>query len=97
MPIHRKNGKTIFSTISLAEFTDPSSFKSYEELKVQLNNVLGENPDMSTQQREDLSMTAESAPMKSVEAVTAVSEPNLGSSDDDDDTMSYFSKLANED
>jgi len=90
---------TIYSQVhSLAEFTDPSSFKSYEELKVQLNNVLGENPDMSTQQREDLSITAESAPMKTVEAVSA--EPvqdTSGSDDDDDDTMSYFSKLANED
>jgi len=40
---------------------------------------------------EDLSVTAESAPMKTVEPVS------MSSTDDDDDTMSYFSKLANED
>lgn len=82
---------------SLNEFTDPATFKSYDELKTRLNMVLG-NEGMSTQQREDLSITAESAPMKTVEAVSA--EPvqdTSGSDDDDDDTMSYFSKLANED
>ena len=82
---------------SLNEFTDPATFKSYDELKARLNMVLG-NDGMSTQQREDLSITAESAPMKTVEAVSA--EPvqdTSGSDDDDDDTMSYFSKLANED
>lgn len=82
---------------SLNEFTDPGTFKSYDELKTRLNMVLG-NEGMSTQQREDLSITAESAPMKTVEAVSA--EPvqdTSGSDDDDDDTMSYFSKLANED
>ena len=82
---------------SLNEFTDPGTFKSYDELKARLNMVLG-NEGMSTQQREDLSITAESAPMKTVEAVSA--EPvqdTSGSDDDDDDTMSYFSKLANED
>ena len=82
---------------SLNEFTDPATFKSYDELKARLNMVLG-NEGMSTQQREDLSITAESAPMKTVEAVSA--EPvqdTSGSDDDDDDTMSYFSKLANED
>lgn len=89
----------IYSQVhSLKEFTDPSTFKSYEELKAQLDTVLGDSPSMTTQQREDLSITAESAPMKSVEAVSAAPQETLDtSSDDDDDTMSYFSKLANSD
>ena len=54
--------------------------------------VLGHGDTLTAQQVEDLTVTAESAPMKTVEPVsTAVIE------EDDDDTMSYFSKLANED
>ena len=81
----------------LGEFTDPATFKSYEELKARLDTVLGNDMSMTTQQREDLSMTAESAPMKTVEAVSAAPQQDTSGSDDDDDTMSYFSKLANED
>lgn len=81
----------------LNEFVDPSTFKSYEELKARMDMVLGNDMSMTTQQREDLSMTAESAPMKTVEAVSAAPQQDTSGSDDDDDTMSYFSKLANED
>jgi len=79
----------------LNEFTDPANYKSYEELKARLDAVLGVGGDFTPQQQEDLSVTAESAPMKTVEP----SEPSSVSSDDDedDDTMSYFSKLAAED
>ena len=80
---------------SLQEFTDPANYKSYEELKARLDAVLGVGGNFTPQQQEDLSTTAETAPMKTVEP----SEPSSVSSDDeeDDDTMSYFSKLAAED
>jgi hypothetical protein len=80
----------------LAEFTDPSNYKSYEELKARLDTVLGSGPSFTAQQQEDLSVTAESAPMKSVEpALSVVSSDETD--DEDDDTMSYFKKLASED
>jgi hypothetical protein len=77
----------------LGEFTDPTNYKSYDELKARLNAVLGASESFTAQQQEDLSVTAESTPMKSVEPV----ETSSANSSDEDDTMSYFSRLANED
>ena len=77
---------------SLAEFTDPASYKSYDELKSRLDTVLGQGDTLTAQQVEDLTVTAESAPMKTVESVSTTA-----TDEDDDDTMSYFSKLASED
>jgi len=72
---------------ALGEFTDPANYKSYDELQARLNAVLGMEGSFTPQQEEDLSITAESAPIKSVESAIS----------DDDDDMSYFSKLASED
>ena len=77
----------------LGEFTDSTNYKSYDELKARLNAVLGTSESFTAQQQEDLSVTAESSPMKSVEPV----ETSSANSSDEDDTMSYFSRLANED
>lgn len=77
----------------LNEFVDPANYKSYEELKARLDAVLGVAGSFTPQQQEDLSVTAESSPMKSVEPSESLSI----SDEDDDDTMSYFSKLASED
>lgn len=77
----------------LGEFTDPTNYKSYDELKARLNAVLGTSESFTAQQQEDLSVTAESTPIKSVEPV----ETSSANSSDEDDTMSYFSRLANED
>ena len=79
---------------SLKEFTDPSTYKSYEELKAKLNQVLGGTAAPVT--------TAESVAMDSVAEAPAIKEaapsytPQVASSDDDDDTLSYFAKLAND-
>ena len=72
---------------ALGEFTDPANYKSYDELQARLNAVLGMEGSFTPQQEEDLSITAESAPIKSVDSAIS----------DDDDDMSYFSKLASED
>lgn len=75
---------------SLKEFTDPSSFKSYDELKVKLTRVLGEGGHVtSSAEQIDLDETIENDP---------VPQPAMASSSnkDDDDTMSYFAKLAAE-
>jgi hypothetical protein len=71
----------------LGEWTDPANYKSYDELKARLNLVLGEAAPRTVQQRVDLDTRAEPAPMKTAEAASI----------DEDDTMSYFAKLAADD
>jgi hypothetical protein len=72
------------SEYSLKEFTDPISFKTYEELNLKLTRVLGEGGAVTTTAEQvDLDETI-ADPM--VSAVAAEKKP--------DDTMSYFAKLA---
>lgn len=76
----------------LNEFTDPKSYKSYEELSARLAMVLGESAPRTVKQEVALDMVAEPTPLKESPA------PSFDASDDDDDdTMSYFAKLAQED
>ena len=75
---------------SLTEFTAPTNFKSYDELKKRLDDVLSGTvtPTATAMMDEDV-----------VETPTFKSEPEpkIPSVDeDDDDTMSYLQKLANE-
>ena len=75
---------------SLTDFTAPTNFKSYDELKKRLDDVLSGTvtPTATAMMDEDV-----------VETPTFKSEPEpkIPSVDeDDDDTMSYFQKLANE-
>ena len=84
----------------IAEFTDPASFKSYDELKGRLQVVLGEavggNAVASTA---NVSQSAEenvgrSAPEPEIVSAQA---PAVGTEEDEDDTLSYFAKMAQED
>lgn len=83
----------------ISEFIDPKSYKSYDELKTKMYTVLGEQaprtvkqsvaldeeiPGFETRQRSAPQPVA-AAPQQTAEAV------------DEDDTMSYFAKLAAED
>ena len=70
----------------LREFTDAKNYKTYEELKTKLANVLGEALPQTVQQTVSLDETAPAPQPKAVEA----------QDNDDDDTMSYFAKLAAE-
>ena len=75
---------------SLSEFTAPTNFKSYDELKNRLDDVLSGTvtPTATAMMDDDV-----------VETPTFKSEPEpkIPSVDeDDDDTMYYFQKLANE-
>ena len=77
---------------SLAELVANDQFKSYDELKTRLGYVLGNKPvrnDAETVEQEVEDVRA-SAPV--VETVESVSK--APASDDDDDTLSYFAKLA---
>ena len=94
--------ETVYSQLhSLSEFTDPKSYKSYDELKAKLNRVLGVDAGISA----DMAVMS-TAPVPTMETTsnfnvgTSVPEPSLPageeSSSDEDDTLSYFNKLANE-
>ena len=79
---------------NLGEFTDPKNYKSYDELKSKLMRVLGEEasagaPTMAQEVQMNEPATYEVVPPITKEQVEDTSE--------DDDTMSYFAKLANED
>jgi len=77
---------------SLAELVANDQFKSYDELKTRLSSVLGTKPvrnDVETVEQEVEDVRA-SAPV--VETVESVSK--APASDEDDDTLSYFAKLA---
>jgi hypothetical protein len=78
---------------SLNEFTDPSNYKTYDELKAKLMRVLGEEVEAGAPTlKQEAQMNEPAAPK--LEPVTADEVPF---DTDEDDTMSYFAKLANDD
>ena len=74
---------------ALKPFLDPSNFKTYDELKEKLNRVITGDRNASTVENANLppqtNGTAKSTPVSA--------QPEAS---DDDDTLSYFSKLAEE-
>jgi hypothetical protein len=86
----------------LGEFTDPKNFKTYEELQMKLNSVLGTNTAMTSQATVKMNEEAPAPsfremPAQSIEELDDVPDFDTKSSveEDDEDTMSYFAKLAN--
>jgi len=75
----------------LNEFTDPAGYKSYAELEARLHIVLGQSV---ASDYPDLAKTEEPTPMKVKPAPEIAS---ASSDENEDDTMSYFAKLAQED
>ena len=89
---------------SLKEFTDPKSFKTYEELKTRLRDVLGDNIRASTSENaykggaEKASFDDEDVAPVVKKAAPQSKKPVKESTDDDtEDALSYFEKLASED
>jgi len=76
----------------LQEFLDPKNYKSYAELKAKLMRVLGQEAEVGapTMREERVMNEPADTPAPKQPAVAA-------DMDDDDDTMSYFAKLANDD
>ena len=75
----------------LGEFTDPKNYKTYDELKAKLGRVLGEEATAGAptmRQEAQVNEPAAPAPMPTAETIPQT---------EDDDTMSYFARLANED
>ena len=88
----------------LTEFTDRKNFKSYDELKKKLEEVLSGDSFASKSaaeiaEEEDRPVRQASEPAKSAPAFTPkASKPAPTSVDDDDeDVMAYFEKIAKED
>ena len=81
--------KVYKSQYSLNEFTAPTNFKSYDELKTRLDMVLSGTVAVSTV--ETLMEDEPTAP-----AVVDTKAVSATSATDDDDAMSYFEKLASD-
>jgi len=77
---------------ALKPFVDPSNFKTYDELKEKLNRVI--TGTQSTVTVDEVDLPPQTSTKTTVE-MPKVSESKPAS--EDDDTMSYFSKLADED
>mgnify|MGYP001255809014 CR=1 FL=1 len=80
---------------SLAEIVAPEQFKSYDDLKKRLDYVLGVRGTPKFQDQETLEEEQAFEAERSAPSVSADLKSELDSlSTDDDDTLSYFAKLA---
>jgi len=76
---------------ALSEFTDPSNFKTYDELKKRLHDVLGSDIRHST--IETSTETAETVNFNKTSETSITSDENT---QENTDALSYFERLANE-
>ena len=80
---------------ALSEFTDPSNFKSYDELKTKLNQVVGN--DIRSTASNDFSRAEDTnSPPKSDASSSSAAEEPVDEDGESGDALSYFEKLANE-
>jgi hypothetical protein len=77
----------------LSEFTNPSNYKSYDELKAKLVKVLGEEATAGAYTVRQEMQINEPVSTPEPQKLEPVSADQLS---DEDDTMSYFAKLAND-
>ena len=86
---------------ALSEFSDPSTFKSYDDLKARFEKVVYGTGNTTTADKIDTPTIddEESAPVveKKSEPKQSVAPVESIDDDGDDDTMDYFSKLVEED
>ena len=82
----------------LSEFTDASNFKSYDELKQKLDSVLS-GESYASKSAAEIADEVEPAPVKAAPEPRSAPAPQPAAvvEDDDEDVMSYFEKIANED
>ena len=82
----------LYETVyDLGEFADPAAYKTYEELSARLALVLGEQAPRTVAQTVALDTVQAPAPVREAPAPVMPS-----AAEDEDDTMSYFAKLAAE-
>ena len=77
----------------LSEFTNPTNYKSYDELKAKLMKVLGEEATAGAYTVKQEMQINEPVSTPEPQRLEPVSADQLS---DEDDTMSYFAKLAND-
>ena len=85
---------------ALKEFNDPSSFKSYEELKARLDEVLKGDAKITSRTAEDFEDEDDYPKSKPAPSFKEKAPPKVSDSDEDDDeesALDYFKKLAEED
>jgi len=88
--------KVANSQFKLAEFLDRKNFKSYDELKKKLEEVLS-GDSFAGKSAAELS-EEEDRPVAAAPKIASKPAPSIASaSDDDEDVMSYFEKIAKED
>jgi len=85
---------------SLKEIVAPSEFKTYEELKEKLDRVLGFSGGVSNSTAESVAEDLDEVPWSNVNSAVAeepvVSSVESSLSEDEDDAMDYFKRLAND-
>ena len=78
---------------SLAEFSAPTNFKSYDELKTRLDTVL--SGTVATSNVVNMATSFDDSPEETVVVdTTEEPAPTVSVTEEDEDTMSYFEKLA---
>ena len=88
---------------SLSEFENANNFKTFEELEARLNIVLNSivqpkrRVDQETQEDEEWTPKKESSWDSEITSFKATKVAEVATSDDDDDKLSYFARLAEED
>lgn len=84
---------------SLAEIVDPKNFKTYDELKAKLNQVLTGGAKVTTAETISSQVgTDDVEDLLAVNSAVATSSVSVKSNaDDEEDTMSYFAALAEDD
>ena len=73
---------------SLQDFVDPKNYKSYDELKAKLNKVLGVDAGIT------METPMESAPVVEEPTMATEDASPFTSDDGEEDTLSYFDRLA---
>ena len=89
--------KVYNSIYSLKDFTDPANYKTYAELKRKLSEVLGEQSYSETFTTAEQVTLDEVAPYSAPKSANEPEPESFGggnASSDDDDSLSYFAKLA---
>ena len=79
----------------LKPFLAPENFKSYDELKAKLDKVLSGVRNTGT--AEDVAIPPATNSNPAVVETVSAPTPKVEEDEDSDETLSYFSKLAEED
>jgi len=85
---------------SLTEFLDPKHFKTYDFLKQKLETVLSGTTAPAARRAEEVELDEPMAPAPKAQVVSkpaAKAPPKEVDFDDDEESLSYFAKLANDD